>query len=210
MGYLPPEIWATIFSYSKDPYHLWNGCRPVSHSLRTGVEIYIRSTFLTTHLRLSIEYRNRNIDCRRATFMRYSPDHRRFYFDITCVQWSSINSLPTDQMQLYIIRHHVRQLLKQSKEQWLCDGPNTQMEVYATYRGESESCLKLLFCMRLADAVDTSLADNSERGFLFELDLENMVISFDWKELVRRTLVKSTGSEGRRLYGFSLSHCHLC
>ena len=112
-------------------------------------------------------------------------------------------------MQLYIIRHHVRQLLKQSKEQWLCDRPNTQMEVYATYRGESESCLKLLFCMRLADAVDTSLADNSERGFLFELDLENMVISFDWKELVR-TLVKSTGSEGRRLYGFSLSHCHLC
>jgi hypothetical protein len=83
------------------------------------------------------------------------------------------------------------------------------MEVYATYRGESEVCLKLLFCMRFADGVDTSLADNSERGFLFELDLKNMVISFDWKELVIRALAKSTSSEGRRLYGFSLSHCHL-
>jgi hypothetical protein len=26
---------------------------------------------------------------------------------------------------------------------------------------------------------------------------------------VIRALAKSTGSEGRRLYGFSLSHCHL-
>ena len=183
MSDLPTEIWAMVFAYSEDPKHLWISCRHVSSNLKAAVEIYTSTIFLPNLVTVSLSYRTKDkstIRCQRGTFKGYSPDKKVIYFDMSRDDRPYIEHDDTQRMSLAVDRLQTETVKKEFKVMAKLKGPDHDRA----------------FFVKLLDGVNASPADSSEGTLTFGLDLEDKILSFDWREVMTKSFMDSTGSEG--------------
>lgn len=183
MSDLPTEIWAMVFAYSDDTEHLWLSCRHVSSNLKAAVEIYTSTIFLPNFLTVSLEYQRKNkstISCSRGLFKGYSPDKTLAYFDMSRNDRPFIQYIDTQRMCLYVDK---------LQRGWI----NKGFEVLAKLKGPDHD--RAIF-VRLLDGVTASPADSNEGVLTFGLDLEDKILSFDWREVMTKSFMDSTDCGG--------------
>jgi len=183
MSDLPTEIWAMVFAYSDDTEHLWLSCRHVSSNLKAAVEIYTSTIFLPNFLTVSLKYLTKNqciIRCKRGTFKGYSPDKKVIYFDMSRDDRPCIEYVDTQRMCLSVDRLQMETL-------------DRRFGVLANSKGPDHD---RSFLVRLLDGVTASPADSNQGWLTFGLDLNDKILSFDWREVMTKSFMDSTDSEG--------------
>jgi hypothetical protein len=199
MSVLPPEIWCSICAYSDNPVPLWRSCRPISHALKAGVEVYVSAIFLPKRLRISyvelVNTKERYYDCPCATFFEYSKDHRLAYYKIRPFQFFSRLSRPDHQLCLRIIRRDITYVPNEFKEfsnvdfiRWPNRFDYHRLSRYSAY------------CEIIVAGSDVYLASRKEAKLSFESDLEKQVIVFDWRETLIRPFSTDLEAAWNRLW----------